>query len=223
MESEIAKIAPSYKISEKNYDVFVLEKLPLLKIYKDKFSTVYADLRKIYSLMSSQHSLIDKESIVNSLARNVVESVFNAFFREVKREDLNKISAWAKIDLDDYGQNAFIKRLLQKTGLDPQTIHWSANYMSSAFARLNTTKGNSIVEKFINLAAVNYYLPTPETRRFFGSDNIQRLYELTDKLNKIRLKVSHDTDTRFESEDYEFYTDNVFKLINGVLDAFKEN
>lgn len=48
------------------------------------------------------------------------------------------------------------------------------------------------------------------------------MYDLTDKLNKVRRKVSHDTDDPFEAKDYDFFMANVFTLINGLLEAYKE-
>lgn len=95
--------------------------------------------------------------------------------------------------------------------------------MSMAIGRMSTTKGNSIVEKFINVLILNYYLGTTETKRFLSNSNVQRMYDLTEKLNQIRRKVSHDTDERFDSKDYDFYMANVFELINGLLEAHKED
>lgn len=173
--------------------------------------------------MQRQHSLIEKENIVNNISRSVVESLFNNFFRGIKKETLVNISGAAKSDLDYYGRKSLVQQLAQRTGLNAYNISWSHKYASLAIGRMSTTKGNSIVEKFINVIVLNYYLGTAETKRFLCKSNAQRMYDLADKLNQIRRKVSHDTDERFEPRDYEFYMTNVFELINGLLEAYKED
>lgn len=216
-------MSPSFKTEEKDYSVFVLEKMPLLKVYKDRFTTIYDDMGRIYSLMQRQHSLLEKENIVNNISRSVVESLFNNFFRGIKKETLVNISDTAKSDLDYYGCKSLVRQLVQRTGLNAYNISWSHKYASLAIGRMSTTKGNSIVEKFINVIVLNYYLGTAETKRFLSKSNAQKMYDLADKLNQIRRKVSHDTDERFEPRDYDFYMANVFELINGLLEAYKED
>ena len=223
LNREIKKISPQYNTAEKDYSVFVLEKMPLLKIYKDKFTIIYDDMGRIYSLMQRQHSLLEKENIVSNISRYVVESLFNNFFKGVKNKVLVNIAGKAKSDINDYGYEFFVRHLVQHTGINPYSISWSPNYALQAIGRMSTTKGNSIVEKFINVMVLNYYLGTQETKKFLIQDNVQRMYDLADKLNQIRRKVSHDTDERFESRDYDFYMANVFELINGLLEAYKED
>lgn len=228
LNREIKKMSPRYKMGEKDYSVFVLERMPLLKVYKDvykdKFATIYDDMGRIYSLMQRQDSLIEKENIVSSISRSVVESLFNRFFRGIEKETLEYISNKAKSDLDDYGCKNFAQQLTQYTELDASSISLSHHkYASLVIGRIRTTKGNSIVEKFINVMILNYYLGTAETKRFLSKSTAQRMYHLTDKLNRIRRKVSHDTDERFEPRDYDFYMANVFELINGLLEAYKED
>ena len=70
---------------------------------------------------------------------------------------------------------------------------------------------------------VEYYLSDERIHKFLFQQNIEQKYRLIDKLNRIRRKVSHDTDDRFSVEDYEFYMANVFGLINNLLDAFRED
>lgn len=72
------------------------------------------------------------------------------------------------------------------------------------------------------MIVLNYYVGSLETKTFLSSKDAQKMYDLTDKLNKIRRKVSHDTDEPFEVKDYEYYMANVFTLINGLLEAYKE-
>lgn len=220
---EIRKLSPSFSNSEKDFSVFVLEKMPLLKMKRDRLSRIYDDMARIYSLMQRQNSLLEKENIVNNISRSVVESLFNEFFRAIKKETLANISSKANCDLEDYGYKSFIKQIFQNTCLDSNKIYWSNKYASTAIGRLINTKGNSIVEKFINVVVLNYYYGTESTKAFLIDKGIQELYELTDQLNQIRRKVSHDTDERFEVKDYDFYIANAFVLINGLLEAFKED
>lgn len=229
---EIKKICPTYKNADKDFSVFIIEKLPLLKIYNTKFLRIYDDMSRIYHLMKRQsssndkeneRSLIDKENIVNNIARYVVESLFNEFFRGVKKETLLNISKKAINDLHRYKSKSFKQYVLQNTSLDHLKIHWNDNYTETVITRLSKTRGNSIVEKFINVIVLNYYLGTKETKRFLTDKNVQKIYDLTDQLNRIRRKVSHDTDERFEVRDYEFYMANVYQLINGLLEAYRED
>lgn len=85
------------------------------------------------------------------------------------------------------------------------------------------TYGNSIMEKFINMLVIEYHLGDAQLHRFLSQGNISQKYSLIDKLNRIRRKVSHDTDDRFANEDYEFYMANVFGLVNSLLDGFRGN
>ncbi len=96
--------------------------------------------------------------------------------------------------------------------------------------RIIEFESDNVVDALINEWRVSLdhenlddYLGTAETKRFLSKSNAQRMYDLADKLNQIRRKVSHDTDERFEPRDYDFYMANVFELINGLLEAYKED
>ena len=223
LNKEIRKISPTYKISDKDFGVFVLEKIPLLKTYKDIFPIVYEDMSRIYTLMQRQNILLEQENIVNHISRRVIESLFNAFFKKLGREKLRWISGTARSDLYDDGYDCFIRRLTRNTELDPLKVSWNFEYTKSALGRLERTHGNSIVEKFINVVAVAYYIGTKESKKLLTNKGIQRLYDLTHRLNQIRLKVSHDTNERFDQSDYEYYMAIVFELINGLLEAYRED
>ena len=222
LEREIVKISPSYKNTDKDCSVFVLERIPLLKVYRDKFPSIYEDMSRAYGLMQRQDSLLEKETIVGYIHRYIVEHLLNQFFRGIKQETLWNISKNAKADLD-HGCIPFIQMITAQTGLDSNSIQWSYNFVSNAIGRMSYTRGNSIVEKFINLVVLNYYMGTSETRRFLANQNTQRFYELSEGINEIRRKVTHDTDERFEPSDYMYYMSNVFELINGLLEAYRED
>lgn len=219
---EIRHLSPNFKNADKDFSVFALEKMPLLKLYRDRFRRIYDDMARTYSLMQTQQSMLEKENIVSNISRYVLESLFNEFFRGVKNETLENVSKMALDELKLYRSKAFKQMVIKNTALDPGQIYWSDDYTEGVLWRLKRTKGNSIVEKFINVIVLNYYIGTPETKMFLSSKDVQKMYDLTDKLNKIRRKVSHDTDEPFEAKDYEYYMANVFVLINGLLEAYKE-
>lgn len=225
---EIVKISPSVKVSDKDFSVFVLEKMPLLKINSSRFSRIYHDMERIYALMRSQKSLLEKENIVNNISRSVVESLYNSFFRGVGKSVLEDISKQAKDDLyqyncENYGCKYYLQQITKKTKLNTSQLRWGFRLVSNSVGRIPSTHGNSILEKLINVIMLNYYYGTNETDAFLNSKDIQHMVELTDKLNQIRRKVSHDTDEKFEGKDYEYYMANVFELINGLLAAYRED
>lgn len=223
LEREIRKISPSFKTKEKDYDVFVLERIPLLGVYKNKFAIVYEDMSRIYALMQNENSLIEKENIVGHIARRVVECLFDEFFGSINPATLAKISKDAALDLKKSDINQYRQRILRKTKLDCNHVSWSWKYVNDAVGRMNTTRGNSILEKFINMVVVNYYLGNVEIDRFLTNDELPQLYILIDKLNQIRRKVSHNTESKFEIVDYNYYMTNVFELVNALLTAYRED
>jgi len=225
---EIRKISPPFKNSEKDFDVFVIEKLPLLKIYKHRFSQIYDDLARIYPLMqkengSSSGDSIEQENIVSNISRRVVERLFDKFFAEIPQDVLRSTATRAKDDLYHYRESAFIKNITRNTYLNPDRISWSCYYIKNAAGRMSTTHGNSIVEKFINAVILHYYYGSKEVGQFLTVQNIQYLYELTDHLNGIRKLVSHNTEAKFTNKDYSFYISHVFELVNSLLTAFSED
>ena len=222
IEREIRKISPSFKTREKDYDVFILERVPLLGVYKNRFTNIYEDMSRIYSLMQNQNSLIEKENIVSNIARSVVESIFDTFFESINPATLIKIGKEAAADLKKSDISQYRRQILRKTKLDCNHVSWGWKYVNDSVSRMNTTRGNSILEKFINMVVVNYYLGTVEIDKFLTNDDLPQLYSLIDKLNQIRKKVSHNTDNKFEVSDYNFYMANVFELINALLAAYRE-
>ena len=224
LNREICKLSPSYKTSKKDFQVFVMERIPLLKIFRSRFTYIYEDMERIYSLMQRQGSLLEKENIVNNIARSVVEGLFNACFRNIDQAKLNLIQQKAFDDIHTYGYVIYKKRICSTAGLQEDTLQWmKERYLSTVLGRLNNTYGNSIVEKFINMLVIEYHLGSVQIKRFLHQPNIKEKYEMIDKLNRIRKKVSHDTDDRFTNNDYDFYMANVFGLIKNLLEAFRED
>ena len=224
LNREICKLSPSYKTSKKDFQVFVLERIPLLKMFRSSFPYIYEDMERIYGLMQRQTSLLEKENIVNNLARSVVEGLFNAYFRDMDRARLDQIQQRAFDEVDTYGYVIYKKRICRNAGLPEDALQWvKEGYLRTVLRRLNKTYGNSIMEKFINMLVIEYHLSSVQINRFLNQPDINREYGLIDKLNRIRRKVSHDTDDRFTNDDYEFYMANVFDMINNLLEAFRED
>ena len=73
------------------------------------------------------------------------------------------------------------------------------------------------------MLVIEYYLSDEKMHKFLFQQNIDQKYRLIDKLNRVRRKVSHDTDDRFTKEDYDLYMANVFDLINRLLEAYRED
>lgn len=222
IEREVRKISPAYRNQEKDFDVFVLEQMPLLKSQRYKHGNLYEDMARIYSLMQNQQSLLEKENIVGNISRSVLECLYNGLFKKIDIHRRQIISDEATKDLKDLGNRAYIDSLSKKTKIDPSQLNWSFNFMKNAIKRIGTTKGNSTLEKFINVTVLNYYIGTVETDKLLNSEHIEEIYKYTDELNQIRRKVSHDTDDRFDAKDYEKFMAKVFKLINWLLEVYRE-
>ena len=79
------------------------------------------------------------------------------------------------------------------------------------------------MEKFINMLVIEYHFSNIHIKQFLHQPDIIGKYGMIDKLNRIRRKVSHDTDDRFTNDDYKFYMANVFNMINDLLEAFRED
>lgn len=223
LSREIVKICPQYRETELDFSVFVQHKIPLLGLLRDRFSNVYDDMSRIYSLMQRQSTLIDKENIVNNLARYIVESLFNSFFKGITKETLGSIQNSATTEIKDRGIKSFMLQAFKGTALDPNKIHWNQKYALGSIGRITSTRGNSIIEKFINMVVINYYLGTENIKAFLSSPDVQQMYELADNLNQIRRKVSHDTDERFDHNDYDYYVAHVFTLVNSILEIYRRN
>lgn len=220
---EIRKLSPSYNSSEKDFRVFVLERLPMLSQCRSRIPYIYEDMERIYSLIQRECSLLEKENIVNNLARSVVEGLFNTCFRAIEPSKLVQIQQKALDDVRTHGYVEYRKRICRNAHLNEGILQWvNERYLKTILGRLSHTYGNSIMEKFINMLVIEYHLSQPMIHRFLIQPNLSETYEMVDKLNRIRRKVSHDTDERFAIEDYNYYKAHVFDLINRLLESFRE-
>ena len=127
-------------------------------------------------------------------------------------------------DLDTLGYVQYKKRICRNVHLNEDTLRSvTARYLGTIINRMVYTYGNSIMEKFINMMIIEYHLSNAQIHRFLFQPNISQKYQLIDKLNGIRKKVSHDTDDRFTTKDYEYYMANVYDLINSLLEVYRED
>lgn len=118
--------------------------------------------------MQRQNSLLERENIVNNLARSVVEGLFNAYFRNIDQAKLDQIQQKAFDDVRTYGYVIYKKRICRNAGLPEDTFQWiKEQYLRTVLGRLNNTYGNSIVEKFINMLVIEYHLVTFILSDFF--------------------------------------------------------
>ncbi len=224
LNKEICKLCPAYKTSAMDFQVFLIERMPLLKYYRSKVPYIYEDMERIYGLIQRQNSLLEKENIVNSLSRSVVESLFNIFFKTIGQSKLELIQQRALDELETYGYIAYKKKICSNVHLNEDTLRTiSMRYLSSIINKMNHTYGNSIMEKFINMIIIEYHLSDVQMHRFLFQPDVYQKYQLIDRLNSIRRKVSHDTDIRFSNSDYEYYMTHVYELINSLLIAFRED
>ena len=127
---EICKLSPSYKTSEKDFKVFVLERIPLLSLSRSKLPFIYEDMERIYSLMRRQNCLLEKENIVNNLGRCVVEGLFNTYFRAIDLSKLSQIKQKAIDEVSTYGHVTYKKRLCRASKLDEDTLKCCLLYTS---------------------------------------------------------------------------------------------
>lgn len=223
LNREICKISPAYKNCNKDFSVFVLERMPLLKQYRARLPYVYEDMERIFNLMQQNITLLEKENIVQNITRSVIEGIMNSMFRLVNKTDLNTIRNNAYDDITAYG-HGYKNTISRNLNLNKDLVYGiSVNYLKTIVNRLNYTFGNSTMEKFINMMVVDYHLGNKYIHRFLTQNDINQLYKTIDKLNQIRRKVSHDTDERFTDADYDYYMSNVFNLINNLLDAYRED
>lgn len=221
---EIRKVIPYYGGQIKDFETFILGKLYKLYALREKrgFKNIYKDFSDIYPHITAEQSLIDMEHVVSDICRLVLEAIYNLYFEGIPKWRLREIHNEAKEELKH--NSRFVVRLLCDLGIDTSKITWSQNFVFNAVGRLPYTKGNSTVEKLINIIILNYYCGRRKTKELL-SNNAGRLAELTESINVIRRKVSHaknDSHKPFSKRDYTFFMDNVIDLINRLIEPFGE-
>ena len=221
LENEIWKISRNFKPEAKVLDVYLLENLPLIKSHPSKFSAIYDDMERIYPLIQHPDSILKKENCISSISRRIVEVLFNSFFKKLGPRNLKKIQKEAFEELDLYGVDRFINILCKRTKLNYLSFNeLSCRRIKSIIANLTTSHGNSIEEKFINILVINFYYDDEIIQNLLSQEKIDLIYENIKKLNHIRIKVSHAVEEKLTDDDYTFYIENIFKLVNTLMQAF---
>ena len=72
------------------------------------------------------------------------------------------------------------------------------------------------------MISAGYYTANKYVARLVCDEHVAEYIQIMDKINKIRRKVSHDTNSRFEEKDYEYFIQYVFPLVNGLLKPYVE-
>lgn len=221
---EICKLSPMFDPSVKDFHVFVLEKIPQLDIGKVRFLGIYENMERIYVLMKQRRlGLLEKENIVSNVSRYILEAAQNVYFQAIDRNSLNRIKNSAIGEINYCGIEAFKKQFCTYCGMESSVVDWmKQSTLMNIINRLSNTFGNSVLEKYVNMLLVKYYLGEVRIDRYLTSIDTTITYRKLDQLNQIRRKVSHDTGIPFTSEDYDYYMANVFSVVNDLLSALME-
>lgn len=222
---EICKLRPPGKGEKEDFRVFVMRNIPLLHRLRSRFPNVYEDMERIHDLMERQSGLLERENIVSALSRNVLERLFNAYFRQIGPDALELVRQRAIEDMATSTIKIERSDICVKAGLREDALEWvQPSYLRSILNKLPDKHGNSVLEKFINMLVVSYYGVGAQTiSRFLGQPDIDGKYHALFELNRIRNKVSHDnTDDPFTDRDYDIYMGHIFGMVNQLLKPFGE-
>lgn len=228
IEREITKFGPRYTVEETDFTVFVIERMPSFRASKDYAPDAYEMMKNAYAMMQSQPGMLEKENIVGSISRRVVERLVNTFFYRIGVERLGQIKRRAQRDIakdlknDKSGENRLYKQTLcDYASLTDAVIRINikntVGQMQSP--KENRTNGNNVYPKIVNLLVVNFYSSNDRIGQFFDSLNGGEELDSIKRISDIRNKVSHDTENPFTSDDYDEYTAYVFHLIEKLSSA----
>lgn len=218
LERESVKLGSNRKVSDKDYSVYVLEKMPLLRTNRESFTQIYADFEDIYEDIQTQSTLIDKENIVNQICTKVLESLYRRIFSTVKGQTIANVQKQALEEITRQGLRKYRSTLLSICNLKPdtlQSIHLEV--VRKAINNLSFSKGNSILEKMYNLMTLYYLAPNATIRRYVELEDFQHCVELIADLNRIRNSVAHKADYPFTPESYTEFMDKVYPVANRML------
>lgn len=224
---EIGKLGRLYAIPDKDFSVFVIEKMPSFRLCETRVPTMFDDMRHIYASMQSQPSLIEKENIVGNISRLVAERLLNLFFSQIDVNQLDQVRDRAERDVRrdrSYHNEAYKAQLCNHAGFVTATIGDDIRPIVKCIKRSNGrgSNGNNIFPKVVNLLVVYFYLGTTRIGRLFSSfDNHDELDKIH-QISIIRNRASHDTDEPFTSGDYDQYMAYVFTFINYLAGALWE-
>lgn len=217
LEREISKWGPLYKCQNKDFRAFAIEKMPALLHCPSSLSSVYNNIERIYSLMQCQDNTLEQKNIVSALSREAVELLFNAYFKKINKADLYQVRQKALDDIRTYGPERYTNDIGNVFGLNTTLRKINKRIVE----KLPDTYGYSIEEKFLNMMVFDFHHGNELIHRYLALPNISERYESIRSLNRIRIKVSHNTDDAFTEQDYNDYIAYVFELINDLLKVLK--
>lgn len=233
LHSEIRKLCPEYKDKDKSFDAFIMDRIPELFRCKSRFATMHENLSEIYFFIQRESvqrdsGLIYKSSIVSRFSSNVLEHLFDAYFKCMHRKKIEDIQQ-SVFDAIRYPKryDKYLKRICTSLGLSEEKIRNEVKYeaFKKILGRMTFTYGNSMREKFINMLVIyDYYNNDYEHKylhNFFSKiPDIEETYDRIMKLNEIRNKVAHNS--KFTEKDYDDYMNHVYPMIRELLAPFSE-
>ena len=215
---ESTKLGSARPVQEKDYTVYVIDKMPLLKTHKDLFPQIYENFRDIYGDIQKQSTLLDKENIVNQICTKVLEALYKRIFRSVDDNTVSIVQRRAKNEIESYGVREFRRRLFTICHLPADTLQRSKpDVVRKAADNLDWSRGNSILEKMYNLMLLYYYAPNDMIRRYVEMDDFQHCVESVCDLNLVRVSVAHDADYPFTAQSYTDFMNKVYPVANRML------
>ena len=218
MMRESSKLSSSRPIRETDYSVYVLEKMPLLKIHRELFPTIYENFGNIYRDIQKQSTLLDKENIVNQICTKVLEALYRRIFQSVNDNTIITVQRRAKNEIETMGPREYRRRLFTICKIPPDTIQRSkAEVVKKAADNLDWSRGNSILEKMYNLMLLYYYAPNDMIRRYVEMGDFQHCVESVCDMNLVRVSVAHDADHPFTAQSYTDFMNKVYPVANRML------
>ena len=215
---ESSKLASRLHPREIDYSFYVQDKMPLLKVYKDRFSKIYENFGNIYADIQEQDSLLDKENIVNQMCTKVLESLYRQIFQSVDEKTISIVQARALGEIETYKPNEYRERLIEVCNLPAGALSKNgANVVKNAAKNLSWSRGNSVLEKMYNLMMLYYYAPNDMVRRYVEMEDFLHYAEQVSDLNHIRNSVAHDANHSFTAQSYEEFMNKVYPVANRMI------
>lgn len=217
LEQECVKFGGTAPLKEKDVSVHMLQVIPRLKYHRERFSSLYNIYPELYSLQQRASSLLEKESVVAQFCTKLLEPLFNMVFKTVPENTLHRIRGQIRRDDQAGDANLVCQRIERATGISMTVLGWNVGMVMAAIGRLERTRGNSTLEKAINLLTLYAYAPSPDIRRYVEAEGLSDHLMKVGQLNDIRRSVSHDTNHRFNERDYDQFMQLVYPIADRLL------
>ena len=217
LERECIKFGGAIPLKEKDVSVHMLQVIPRLKYHRERFPSLYEIYPELYSLQQRASSLMEKENVVTQFCTKLLEPLFNMIFKTVPENTLHRIKG--QVNRAKYAGEADLvcQRIENASGIDFSTLSLSQSTVMNTISRLESTHGNSTLEKAVNLLTLYTYSPSPIIRRYIETDDLANHLVKVSQLNNIRKSVSHDTNHRFNEHDYDQFMRLVYPIADRLL------